>query len=49
VTYYADARYPVFLLYALSKGQRANLSRAQTNALARTTETLVTSLTRQTT
>jgi hypothetical protein len=34
VTYYADERTPVFLMSVLSKGSRANFSKAQVAALA---------------
>ena len=33
VTYYAGSDIPVFLLAVLSKGERANLSKAEQNAL----------------
>jgi hypothetical protein len=33
VTYYAGADLPVFLLAVISKGERANISRAEQNAL----------------
>lgn len=33
ITYYAYADRPVFLLTVISKGQQANLTKAQTNAL----------------
>lgn len=33
VTYYSDGKNPVFLLTVISKGQQANLTRAQRNEL----------------
>lgn len=33
VTYYTDGKVPVFLLTVISKGQRANLTKAQRNDL----------------
>lgn len=33
ITYYTGADHPVFLLTVISKGQRSNLSKAQTNAI----------------
>jgi len=45
VTFYAGPDVPVFLLWALSKGRAANLTRAQVNTLATVTRTLLGSLT----
>ncbi len=33
ITYYADVDRPVYLVTVISKGQRANLTKAQTNAI----------------
>lgn len=44
VTFYADARTPVFLLAAVSKGSDANFSDAQVQALAQAAKRLVESL-----
>ena len=33
ITYYSDADTPVFLLTVISKGQQANLTKAQRNEL----------------
>ena len=46
ITYYANPGVPVFLLTVFSKGEKANLSKAERNALAKLTEILVVSLTR---
>ena len=44
VTYYAGERVPVFLVAVLSKGSRANFSRAEVNAMAEAATTLIASL-----
>ena len=44
ITYYGGASVPVFLLAAFGKGDKANLSNAEKNALAKLTATLVESL-----
>ncbi|HEY1750713.1 MAG TPA: type II toxin-antitoxin system RelE/ParE family toxin [Caulobacteraceae bacterium] len=40
ITFYAGERAPVYLLWALSKGQRANLTDAQVSTLAKLTRGL---------
>jgi len=40
VTYFTGPQLPIFLLTVFSKGDRANLSQAERNALARLTATL---------
>ena len=47
ITYYGGGDVPVFLLTVFSKGERANLTKAERNALAALTKTLVESLTRK--
>ncbi len=44
VTYYAGADLPAFLLTVFEKSERANLTKAERNALARLTKTLRDSL-----
>ncbi len=44
VTYYYNAEAPVFLLWAYSKGDVANLTKAEKNALAKVTAALADSL-----
>lgn len=45
ITYYAGTDVPVFLLTVFSKGERANLTKAEKNSLRTLTQTLVASLT----
>lgn len=47
IHYYGGVDVPVFLLTVFSKGERANLSRAECNALEKLTRTLVASLTKK--
>jgi len=44
VTFFSGPSVPVFLLTVFAKGDRANLSRAEQNALAKLTKTLVAGL-----
>lgn len=44
ITYYATAEVPVFLLTVFSKGERANLTKAERNALSVLAKGLVASL-----
>jgi hypothetical protein len=44
ITYYVTTEVPVFLLTVFSKGERANLSKAERNALAVLAKRLLTSL-----
>ena len=44
ITYFGGADIPVFLLTVFAKGQRANLSKAERNALGKLTGTLKASL-----
>ena len=48
VTFYSGVNVPLFLLTVFSKGQRANLNRAEQNALAKLTNILVESLSKPT-
>lgn len=48
VTWFGGSDVPVFLLTCFSKGERANLSKAERNALALLIKTLVDSLSRKT-
>lgn len=41
VTFYAGADFPVFLIAVLAKGSRANFTRAERNAIARMTKSIV--------
>jgi hypothetical protein len=43
ITFYAGARIPVFLLTVFAKGDRANLSKAEVNALRKITKAIVAS------
>jgi hypothetical protein len=47
VTYYAGESLPVFLLTVFSKGERSNLTKGETNALAVLVKTLADSLGRK--
>jgi hypothetical protein len=44
VTFYAGEHVPVFMVAVLSKGSRANFSKAERNAMANVAKTLVASL-----
>ena len=46
VTYYGGEAFPVFLLTVFAKGERSNLTGAETTALARLVKTLTNSLSR---
>jgi hypothetical protein len=41
ITFYSGSGFPVFLLTVFAKGERADLSKAQRNALANLTKMLV--------
>jgi hypothetical protein len=41
ITFYSGGDFPVFLLTVFAKGERADLSRAERNALAQSTKALV--------
>jgi len=47
VTFYSGVDIPVFLLTAFSKGEKANLTKAERNALAQLTKELVASYERR--
>ncbi len=45
ITYYAGSEFPAFLLTVFGKGEKANLTKAERNALAEFTKSLTGSLT----